>query len=69
MEIFGTQKVHFVYKDDENRFYSDGIERAFGDNCNVEISKNESIFVCVMPLKCDPDECGLKLAGIMKASV
>lgn len=55
-----------VYKDDENRFYSDGVERVFGSNCTVETSQCETIFVCVMPLKCDPEECGLKLAGLLR---
>lgn len=54
-----------VYRDDDNRFYSSGVERVFGTNCTVELSESESIFVCVMPLKCDPEECGLELAGLL----
>lgn len=62
------EKFCKVYRDEDNRFYSCGVERTFGDNCTVELSESESIFVCVMPLKCDPKECGLELAGFMQTS-
>ena len=52
-----------VYGDNENWFFSDGVKRAFGENKTIKLLNGNTVFCSVMPLKCDPLVCGLRIVG------
>ena len=54
--------MHKVYKDKDNCLYSEGVKRVFGENRRVTIG-NDVFLVSVMPLMCNPEECGLLEVG------
>jgi hypothetical protein len=55
-----TTTVHAVYRSADGELFSDGVERAFGDNRHIEPAP---VMACVLPLRCDPNECGLHMFG------
>lgn len=54
-----------VYVDKYDNLYSDGVSRHFGENLSV-VEENEVYLSCVMPLKVDPEECGMVEVGYIE---
>lgn len=57
-------KEYDVYgSNDDNCYFSNGIMRDFGQNKMVKLDNKNSILTVVMPLTCNPEECGLIKVG------
>jgi uncharacterized Zn-binding protein involved in type VI secretion len=62
----GVARLADVFGDDDGWLFSDGVDRDFGNNKTVTLTNGQIILSAVQPLKCDPNECGLKLIGTIQ---